>query len=268
MIRILREILKRRLPPPLRHIVGSAAGHLDICLFRPVQGFIFSCMGGVFHADGCRFEIPRNLTSISYRACFFRGDYELEERELVQRFLRDDDSIIELGACLGIVSNVANRMLRDRSKHLVVEGNPYVIPSIHRNRELNESEFIVENAAVSNDREVTFFIHPVYIVGGTTERASGRSVKVPGRTLVEFDERYGPFTVMIMDIEGSELSSLRSAGSLLRKLRLVVIELHQWAIGEDGVNECREILREAGLQLAGSAGITEAWERPPSQDES
>jgi hypothetical protein len=84
-------------------------------------------------------------------------------------------------------------------------------------------------------------------------------VRVPGRTLLGLSERYGPFSVLIIDIEGSELECLRSSRSILDRFRLVLIELHDWVIGADGVEECRRILKESGFEMTDRSFITEAW---------
>jgi FkbM family methyltransferase len=151
-------------------------------------------------------------------------------------------------------------LLRDNTRHVVVEGNPFCIPAIHRNREINQCRFLVENCALSDQAEVTFYLHPTYIVGGTTQRQSNRPVRVPGRSLKELDARYGPFSALIMDVEGAELDALKPAGEILKSYRLVIVELHEWAIGAENVECCREVLRHAGLQFKQRAGITEAWQ--------
>jgi FkbM family methyltransferase len=198
---------------------------------------------------------------MSYRGCFLTGNYEAEERELIRAFVRPTDSVLELGACLGIVSCTTNKLLADKSRHVVVEGNPFCIPAIHRNRELNQCGFLIENCAVSNQREATFYLHPVYVVGGTTQRESSRPVRVPARSLADLDARHGPFTALVMDIEGSELEIIEASQEILKRYRLVIVELHDWALGADNVERCRELLAAAGLRLQRRAGITEAWQR-------
>ena len=64
-----------------------------------------------------------------------------------------------------------------------------------------------------------------------------------------------------MDIEGSELDIFTPAADVLKTFRLVIVELHDWAIGVDGVQKCRDLLSAAGLTFKQRAGITEAWER-------
>ena len=259
-----RQIARRFLPEPTRKRLGAAAGWLNNNIIRWFQGAVFDIKGGHFKADGCTFSIPRDQTSRTYRSCFLDNSYEAEERDLIREFVRPSDSVLELGACLGIVSCVTNKLLSNKTSHVVVEGNPFCIPSLHRNRQLNNCGFLVENCAVSNEREATFYLHPVYIVGGTTQRESSRPVRIPARSLPELYERHGPFNTLIVDIEGAELNIFSAATEILAKVRLVIVELHPWAIGESGVERCRELFSAAGLRFKKRAGITEAWQRDES----
>lgn len=256
-----RSGARKILPTGLRQRGGALLGNIDHRIVRPLQGLLFDLSGGCFKADECVFEIPRDLTTRAYRSCFWTGEYEAEERELLRRLLRPDDNVMELGACLGIVSCVTNRLLRHDSKHLVVEANPKLIPSLERNRELNQARFKIENAAVSDKHEVTFYLHPKYIVGGSAQRETDESVTVPGHSIAELHAHFGPFNVLVMDVEGSEVEALPGAAQLLQDYRLVIIELHEWAVGQSGVELCRDILRRANLCKVGEAGYTEAWQR-------
>jgi FkbM family methyltransferase len=249
------------LPEGFRKPLGKAAGWFQQSIIQWLEGAVFDVRGGLFHADGCIFTIPKDQTSRAYRACFLDGSYEAEERALVREFVRPEDTVLELGACLGIVSCVTNRILADKTRHVIVEGNPFCVPTLHRNRELNQAGFVIENCVVSNGTAATFYLHPIYIVGGTAQRESSRPVRVPGRSLAELDTRYGPFTTLLMDIEGAEHEVLSAGANKLNSYRLVIVELHEWAIGVDRVRECREILAAAGLQFQKRAGITEAWRR-------
>jgi FkbM family methyltransferase len=261
MIQEIRALARRTLPDKIRKPLGSFLGPFEHHVARPIEGLLFDLGGGKFHADGCTFEIPKHLTTRAYRACFFGGDYEAEERTLIKTYLRPSDRVLEFGACLGIVSCVTNRLLEDRSAHVVVEANPLLVPSIYRNREINKAGFLIEHCAVSNKPEETFYLHPVYIVGGTSQRETDRPVRLPGRSLRELEERYGPFTTLIIDIEGSEGDVFESSQDILSRYRLVIAEMHPWAIGEAGVQRCRDILTKAGLKFMAAAGITEAWQR-------
>lgn len=257
----IRNAARRLLPPKLRRPLGWMAGAIQQTILRPIEGWIFDLMGGRFRADGCTFTVPKDVTSRSYRSCFLWNTYEREERELVRKLIQPGDRVLELGACLGVVSCVTNRLLADPSAHVVVEGNPFCIATIQRNRKLNGAGFLIEHCAVSTQSEVTFYLHPVYIVGGTAQRITNRPVRVPGKSLRQLEREHGPFNALIMDIEGSELEVFEASADLLSSFRIIIVELHSWAIGESGVERCREILRECGLHPTAQAGITEAWQR-------
>jgi FkbM family methyltransferase len=257
----LRQLVRIWLPDAIRKPFGHAAFWFDQSVVSWIQGALFDLRGARFHADGCTLMVPKDQTSRVYRACFVRDSYEASERKLVRAFVRPTDTVLELGACLGIVSCVTNKILADKTRHVVVEGNPFCLPTLHRNRELNQCGFIVENCAVSNQPDATFYLHPVYIVGGTTQRKSSRVAAVPARSLAELEGHYGAFTVLIMDIEGAEIETLSSSQDLLNHYRLVIVEFHPWAIGAPGVETCREILMRAGLRFQKRVGDTEAWQR-------
>ena len=122
-----RTVARKYLPVPLRKALGLAAGKLNITVIRFIKGAMFDLMGGHFRVDGCTFAIPKRLTSVAYRSCFFDRSYEAEERELIRALVKPDDQVLELGACLGVVSCVTNKLLRDNTRHVVVEGNPFCI---------------------------------------------------------------------------------------------------------------------------------------------
>jgi hypothetical protein len=64
-----------------------------------------------------------------------------------------------------------------------------------------------------------------------------------------------------MDIEGSELEILESSAEVLQNFRLMIVELHEWVIGGNGIARCHEILQQSGFRMAERSYITEAWLR-------
>jgi FkbM family methyltransferase len=257
----IRRIARRYLPDGLRRALGTLSGKFHERVILPALGLIFDLRGGRFHASGCTFIIPKDVTTRSFRSCFLLGTYEQYERELLPKFIRPGDAVLELGACLGVVSCITNRLLTDKSRHTVVEGNPLCIPALRKNRELNGCAFHVEACAVDSKPEVTFYLHPHFVVGGSLQRATLKPVQVPAKSLSDLEREHGPFTALLIDIEGSEREVFEESAQSLKNYRLVVAELHEWAIGPAGVERCRQILRDSGLQCAERAGIVEVWLR-------
>jgi FkbM family methyltransferase len=236
-------------------------GRFNETVVKNLQGLIFDIKGNRFHADGCSFVIPRDVTTRLYRATFLTNNYEQDERSLIREYIKPEDHVVELGGCLGIVSCVTNRLLADKGRHVVVEANPFCIPALYRNRKLNRAGFLIEHCAVDTKPEVTFYLHPVYIVGGTVQRANDNPVRLPAKSLRQIEQERGPFTALIIDIEGSELDVFRDSMELLKRYRAVIVEFHDFAIGGSGVEQCRDLLRESGLRFGRRVGTTEAWVR-------
>jgi FkbM family methyltransferase len=255
----IRQLARRVLPGPIRKPLGAGSSRI----YSWIRGAFFDLRGGRFEIDGCTFIVPKDQTSRRYRGSFLSRCYEVEDLEVVRNCIRGTDQVLELGACIGVVSCTTNKLLADRTRHVVVEANPFCIPWLHRNRDLNQGQFLIEHCAVSESREVTFHINPQVIVSSSIQRKANLEipVRVPARSLAELDARHGPFTTLILDIEGAELETFEHARELLRRYRLVIVELHDWALGEQGLKRCREILAEAGLQCQQRVKWVEAWQR-------
>lgn len=256
-----RKFVAGLLPSRLRDFAGRWYFWFHERFIRPVLGLLFDMLGGHFHVDGCKIEVPKDLTTRSYRGCFIMSDYEAEERALIKKHLLPSDSVLELGACIGVVACVTNRLLTDKSRHVVVEGNPRLISSIEKNREINECGFKVLNKAASQDKTVTFYLSEEFIVGGTAQRKSAHPVTVDGITLEELNQQHGPFSALIMDIEGGEVDTIPFSIEFLKQCRLVVWETHDWACGAEATQRCRDALTAAGLSYLETEGDTEAWLR-------
>lgn len=247
----VRRVYATRIKPHLSGKKSAAAGLLFDLFMR-----------GEWRADGQRFEIPKSMTDRGFRGRFFLDNYEREERQLVVEYLPRDAAVLELGACLGVVSCITNSRLEQPSRHLVVEAHPRLIPTIERNRERNGSEFVVENALVSRTSEGTFFLHHL-VVGGSAQRETGSEITVPVATVEELELKYGiAFNALVMDIEGGELDFLQENPDFLRRLDFVVIEVHDFIIGTERVNTCWSLLRAAGLERMATADASSVWGRP------
>jgi hypothetical protein len=83
-----RKTFGKHLPSPVRKLLGKWYVSTYQHIVRPLLGLIFDLRGGRFKVDGCEIEVPKKLTTRTYRGCFMLGDYEAEERALIKRHLR------------------------------------------------------------------------------------------------------------------------------------------------------------------------------------
>lgn len=78
----------------------------------PIGNFIFKC--------------PPNIISYQNRARIFWGYYERAKIKLINKYLKKDFDIIELGTSIGIVSTYAHKFIND-NKHFLIDANPHLI---------------------------------------------------------------------------------------------------------------------------------------------
>ncbi len=228
---------------------------------NPLAGLIFTLSKKYYETDSCKFVIPWDLTSLCDRGQYYYDLYENEERQLVRKFVRPDDRVLELGGCIGVVSCVTNRKLLDDPKiHVVLEPNPQLCPYIKKNRQLNGCDFNIEQCVISDATDQKFCVDEK-ITGGSVARATGKELTVKSCRLTELENSYGKFNVLIMDIQGGEVELLELEESALGHFRLIVVEMHPSIVGEQPVEKCRQILRRLGFKLQERISTVEAWQK-------
>jgi len=231
--------------------------------FHPVKnnrnlGIWFTLTRKYYEPDGLRITYPKSQVSLGFRSRFHHDVYEQEERQLARKYIRATDRVLELGACIGVVSCIVHRLLEPGTTHVVVEANPFLIPTIYKNKELNSLDFVVEHCMVSQKRLNTFYVQNV-IVGGTAVCKTERSVTVPGRSLDELWTMYGGFDTFIVDIEGGEYDLFLENLELVRQFRLVIMEQHEFILKKEKTEAIRNALRESGFELVETMDCTEVW---------
>lgn len=218
-------------------------------LSNPLFGALFDLMGGEFRTDGLSFVIPRDLTTRRFRARFFCNSYERPERELIKKWIVPEDQVIELGACLGIISCATNRQLARPEAHVVVEANPQLIPWIERNRERNGARFTLAHGLLSGTSDGSFYVADL-IVGGSRNVPSQERITVPVFDWAGLVEQAAPLepTALIMDIEGGEVEVLAENRDAIRELRCLIVEMHPAFVGSEAIDGCRKLLVDLGFE--------------------
>ena len=224
-------------------------------------GLAFDLFMGDYRTEGMTFRIPRTLTTRIHRARFFLDTHEADERRLAKQYISPQSTILELGACLGVVSCVINRMLTDRKRHVAVEANPNLIPVLEENRARNGCDFIIESGMVSRTSDGTFYLDDCLVVSGPVVE-SARRIVVPVFSVDDLEAKHGlRFDTLFMDIQGGECSLIEENREFLERLRTVVLELHPHLVGAERVEGTRSLLSSAGLSVIEKRGLTEVWQR-------
>lgn len=196
--------------------------------------------------------VPFDMTDIKFRGYFPIDFYEKQERRFLKDFLPKDATVLELGACLGIVSCITNRLLEHPERHVVVEANPTLIPIIETNRDRNQCQFKIENCMISNRKTNEFFIGKSILMS-SNRRQTTQQITVKGCSIPDLEQKHNlRFDILFMDIEGGELSVLRENKAKLPDFRVIFMETHPHSeiLSADEIDECNQILTQAGFLKA------------------
>ncbi|WP_299153949.1 FkbM family methyltransferase [uncultured Tateyamaria sp.] len=181
-----------------------------------------------------------------------KGTYEWREIAMIDRHVRSDDRVVELGSCLGATS----LFLYDRvgaDGLIVFEADPRNLEMAQHNFELNGKCVRVENAILWSGPE-----RPETVSFGSNENPSSSSLldrsgnekifDVPTRDF-ETVLRDHKATVIVLDIEGGEIDLFNNSGDL-SGVRVIVMEAHERIVGEDANQSMIERLEARGFKVA------------------
>jgi FkbM family methyltransferase len=178
------------------------------------------------------------------------GSNQRPEITAALAIIRPSDTVLELGAGLGVVSTAVRKYAK-ASRVVVVEANPDLLPTIARTHELNSVAGIeVRNGVVMAapaGRFVPFYKHRDVWRSSLSEEPDQpmERIEVPAFGLADVLQEVRP-NVLLLDIEGGEMELFDRAASL-ETLRSVSVEVHPQLYGSDGVTRLTESLSRLGF---------------------
>ena len=199
--------------------------------------------------DGCTFDVTR-LPKFSIKVALLTKAYEDFERRAVLQYARPELPVIELGACIGVVACITNKLLHNPREHVVVEANPNVLSHLNDNRAANGCQFEVLNAAISYGQKSVTFTPSMDFWGSSLEQDDDREpVTVETIRLGDIIARRGfeSFT-LICDIEGHEYGLVCHEADVLAKADTIILETHARMIGEPKTLELLNSLKQLGFR--------------------
>jgi FkbM family methyltransferase len=211
--------------------------------------------------DGCKIDIPTDLFSFNVIEEFVSGNYELQERKLITKYVNSSDRVLELGGGVGAVSCMLNKKLADQSKHLVIEANPDLIPILEHNGINNNCRFKTLNCIPIKSSNGKFYLNR-NAWAGSNVRKSKKYIDVPVESWEEIEKEIElKPTAVVMDIEGGEVEFIKENEDLISNLRLIIVEFHPFTLGFKKVKSCQAILGRFGLTRVDRIGNVEVWRR-------
>ncbi len=220
-----------------------------------------------FTLKGIRLSIPDRCLSPTLIEALQSGRYEHTEAAALERHLKPEDCVLDLGAGAGYLSCLAARIV-GADRVTAVEANPDMITAIRANLDANGAAgaYLVEGAIVPDDyhdETVRFRRNAAFWAAALAEEGAkpgGRLSEVAALRLTPLLAEFRPSVVM-MDIEGAEakLSSQRWP----EHVRLLVMEIHTGRYGARALQRIFDGLSASGLTYMpwGSRGETVVFQR-------
>ena len=176
----------------------------------------------------------------------FDGGYEAAELRTITANLESKDVVLEAGSGIGLISAYcASRIGGDRV--YTYEANSEMEPLIRDVYLRNGVSPNIEFSALGLQEGMTsFFLHKNFWSSSTRTSANSRYITVPVRNINAEISRIQP-NFLIMDIEGGEAELLREMD--LSTIEKISIELHTRILGEETVEELRQILIDNGFHI-------------------
>jgi FkbM family methyltransferase len=206
--------------------------------------------------DRCKFTIDPARVPENVVYLLLSNLYEESERKALKKFLDADIPVVELGACFGVVSCIANRRLRRPQDHVVVEANPALLPLLKENRERNGCSFKIVHGAMAHGTErVTFNVSENVLASGLHQKGQ-RAVDVPAVTLERLLDDHGfARATLVCDIEGAELELVQyELTTLSKRIAAIIMETHERLVGEKLTRRMFARLKSAGFELVDEDG--------------
>jgi FkbM family methyltransferase len=188
--------------------------------------------------DGQVYTVNRNIHPFDYLA-LKRGIYEKDERGLMRALFTPDESIIDIGANIGVVASTAlEEKLVDGGHIVCVEPNPKSLYPLRRNMERAvslrplRSYEIVERAVSAQAQGHAHFRQRDNLSSGlatsTTPNRRDKMLCVQTVSLSDLVNRHATHGAsLICDAEGAEIDMIRKEPDAFGKIRQIVIELHE-----------------------------------------
>ena len=205
---------------------------------------------------GCKFTIDPAVVPANVSYLLLTDLYERPEREALKRFLDPELPVVELGACVGVVSCVTNRTLRDPERHVVVEANPALLPIVEENRVRNGCHFKVLHAALAYGVESITFNVSDNVLASSLDCEEQQRVIVPTVTLTRLLDQNGfERATLVCDIEGAELQLVEhELPTLAKRVATIILETHERLVGEPPTRQMFTRLRSAGFEVVHEDG--------------
>ena len=182
------------------------------------------------------FEIDTKLSTIQSKLHLKYGsfEHELPEQKMVTRYFTGKEKVLEIGGNIGRNSLIIGSILENSSNLVVLESDTNISNQLCENRDINNLQFKVENAALSKRK---------LIQQGWTTIVSDTVLDgyqpVNTITFTELSSKYKiEFDTLVLDCEGAFYYILMDMPEIINTVNLIIMENDYWDLShKEYINE-------------------------------
>lgn len=223
-----------------------------------LAGKIVELRGNRVRVGSLTFDVSNRAISTGLKGRFLTGSWEAGTVGLLRDHVNPDLPVIEFGAGIGVVSCLTNTLLRDRSRHVVVEAQSALIPTIERNRMINGCGFTVRHGALAYGADtVDFWLLPRRFIGNSLfPKKGGVRERVPAIQIESIVNDMGVDRAMfLIDVEGTEVDMVAHELQLLSRIcDTLIVEEHESPEAAARLEDMHRALAGAGFTMVARHG--------------
>jgi FkbM family methyltransferase len=244
-----RRLLSRRLAEK-----PSGAG----CIEKQAEhDHVGSCIGYVKYIDQRVIFVDTENYSPTMLHALESGNYEESERNVVPAVVQSTDRVLEIGTAIGVVTMTLAAIVGP-SNVMTYDANPAMVSDARRNFAANAMRDISANVGVMRNRsrwsttesEIDFFVSRDFWASRLAADQQSPDIssvlRVP-LVCLESQITEHRANVLVCDIEGGEADLLNGAD--LSSIRLILLEIHPWAVGRRRIDDMIQFLILSGFNV-------------------
>jgi FkbM family methyltransferase len=195
------------------------------------------------------------------------GVREKKSTEIMKRFIRPDDIILELGANIGYYVLIESTVLSDTGYIYAVEPAPENVTLLKKNIALNNIRNVEVFHMAMSDKEGIAKLYMgkacnLHSLVGSPNAIDAEFVEVETNTVDNFLKGRKSITFLRMDIEGYEATVIDGMQETLESpgLKKMFIEIHPHRVSADKMQYLLKKVQESGFEIK-YAVSHDSWQR-------
>lgn len=149
---------------------------------------------------------------------------EKHEQDLANKYILENDIVLELGARYGSVSCIINSKLKNKNNQVVVEPDCRVWDALEKNKNSNNCEFNIVKGFISK-KKLDLTNLNVWLGGYGATFIENDNTLIPSFSLDEITKKYNlNFNVLVADCEGFLEEFFDENPDFYNNLRLIIFE--------------------------------------------